>query len=189
MAYSFPPHYLLFLPHFSPASWSKQRNNNITLFLPFSGLQRLQRCFSLRWEAWDRGPQDLRLHPNPDQQERNFKIYFAHLPFSFVNPDTGWFLCGPCSGTKSLITEASDPLPPESANLLICSRPAQQRAAPPILLSMGTRPGILLSLSFLLCHAPQPAEWSETLRAVYHGGKNTGFVIKQTWHKILPLHC
>lgn len=116
----------------------------------------------------------------------NFKVYFALIFFFVVNLDTSWFLCGPCF-PKSLITEASDPLPPESANLLICSRPAQHRAARPILLPMGTCPGILLPFSFLLFHVPRPVGWSETLRAVYHDGKNTGSGVNQTWHKILPL--
>lgn len=50
-----------------------------------------------------------------------------------VNPDTCRFPCDPCFQAKSLITEASDPLPLQSANLLICSKLAQQRAAPPVL--------------------------------------------------------
>lgn len=35
----------------------------------------------------------------------------------------------------------------------------------------------------------QPGQWgwSETLRAVYHDGKNTGSGVNQTWHKTLPL--
>lgn len=116
----------------------------------------------------------------------NFKVYFAHSPSSpvFVNPDTGWFLCVSCS-PKSLITKASDPLPPESANLLICSRAAQHRVAPAILLPTGTRPGILL----LSLSCGRPVGWSSALRAVYHDGKNTGSGVNQTWHKIplLPL--
>ena len=103
-----------------------------------------------------------------------------------VNPDTCRFPCDPCFQAKSLITEASDPLPLQFANLLICSKLAQQRAAPPVLLSMGTRPGSLLPFSFLLFHVPGPTGWSETLRAMYDGRKTTGFGVNQTWHKILP---
>lgn len=106
------------------------------------------------------------------------------LPYLFlvvVDPDTCWFLCGPCFQAKSLITEASDPLPSESANLLICFRPTQQRAAPPVLLSMGTRPGILLPFSFLLFRVLGPVGCSETLRAVYHDRKNTGFGVNLDW--------
>lgn len=131
----------------SPLSAAQQRTHDATLRLPSSGWAVLW-CGRLLSQGAGLGLRTTKTcHPNPHQQQMNVETCLARSPSApgCAKPDTGWFLCVPCS-PKSLITEASDPLPPESANLLICSRAAQRRAAPrpP---SHGNRPGILLPFS------------------------------------------